>query len=244
MNPDHLNVEQLTIAYQSGSEVVRPIHDLDLSVRPGELVLLHGPSGCGKTTLLSAIAGLLTPESGSIRIGGVDVTELTGRRMLEHRRRTIGMVFQAFNLVPSLTAEENVAIALRLAGHRPRAARATARELLTRFEMGHRLSHRPATLSGGQQQRVALARALAANPPVLLADEPTAHLDHTQVDLVCATLRSIADAGRIVLIATHDDRLIASADRIVKLDAVVPSGDGPAEPRALEAGGIAAMAST
>jgi putative ABC transport system ATP-binding protein len=244
MNSIHLNIEHLTIAYQAGSELVRPVHDLCLTVRPGELVLLHGPSGCGKTTLLSAIAGLLTPESGAIRIGDVDVTELEGRALLEHRRTTVGVVFQAFNLVASLTAEENVAIALRLAGHRPRVARATARELLTRFGMGDRLDHRPATLSGGQQQRVALARSLAANPPLLLADEPSAHLDHTQVDLVCATLRSIADAGRIVLVATHDDRLNASADRIVKLDSVTHSGEAMVEPGAFAEGGIRAMANT
>jgi putative ABC transport system ATP-binding protein len=225
MNHHHLHIEQLTIAYHSGGELVRPIHDLDLIVRPGELVLLHGPSGCGKTTLLSAIAGLLTPESGSIRIEDVDVTKLSGRAMLEHRRTTIGMVFQAFNLVPSLTAEENVALPLRLAGHRRRDARATARELLTQFGMGHRLDHRPGSLSGGQQQRVAVARAVASNPPVLLADEPTAHLDHTQVDVVCSTMRSIADSGRMVIIATHDDRLNATADRIIKLDGVQPSSD-------------------
>ncbi|WP_083914710.1 ABC transporter ATP-binding protein [Ilumatobacter nonamiensis] len=224
-----MTIEQLTIAHDGAGELVQPIRDLDLTVRPGEFVLLHGPSGCGKTTLLSAVAGLLTPVSGSIRIGDVDVARLDGRDMLEHRRTTIGMVFQAFNLVPSLTAEENVAVPLRLAGHRRRHAATVACELLTRFGMGHRLHHRPGNLSGGQQQRVAFARAVATDPPIFLADEPTAHLDHTQVELVCATMREIADNGRIVIVATHDDRLRATADRIVELDAVEPSTNAHAD---------------
>ena len=229
MNAQRLTICQLTISYHRGGELVRPVDHLDLDVAPGELVLLHGPSGCGKTTLLSAIAGLLSPESGAINIGDVDVTGLHGRAMLEHRRTTVGVVFQNFNLVPSLTAEENVAVPLRLAGKRSREARATARSLLRRFGMEHRLDHRPGSLSGGQQQRVAIARALASDPPVLLADEPTAHLDRTQVDVVCSTLRSIADAGRVVVIATHDDRLDASADRIVKLDSVASSPDADSD---------------
>ncbi len=212
-----LDVRQLTIAYHRAAQTVRPVEDFDLTVARGELVLLHGPSGCGKTTLLSAIAGLLTPQSGSIRLDGHEVVGLRGASLLEHRRNRVGMVFQSFNLLASLSAEENVAVPLSHRGMSHRAARTSARALLAQLDMEHRSNHRPGELSGGQQQRVAIARALAANPPVLLADEPTAHLDRTQVDAVCTTFRSIADAGRIVIISTHDDRLNMVADRIVQL---------------------------
>jgi putative ABC transport system ATP-binding protein len=213
-----LVISELTISYRTAAQTVRPVQKLELTIDSGELVLLHGPSGCGKTTLLSAMAGLLKPEAGTIAFDDVDVTRLSGRGMLDHRRSRVGMVFQSFNLIPSLTAEENVAVPLKLAGVAPRAARARARMLLTNLDMGHRLGHRPATLSGGQQQRVAIARALAANPPVLLADEPTAHLDHAQVDGVRSTLRAIADSGRIVIISTHDDRLNVVADRVISMN--------------------------
>jgi putative ABC transport system ATP-binding protein len=212
-------IDQLTISYRSAAQTVRPVHNLDLTIGAGELVLLHGPSGCGKTTLLSAMAGLLTPDAGTIHFDDVDVTALGGKAMLHHRQARVGMVFQAFNLLPSLTAEENVAVPLTLAGASQRVARARARSLLTDLDMGHRLGHRPARLSGGQQQRVAIARALAADPPVLLADEPTAHLDHTQVDGVRSILRAIADSGRSVIISTHDDRLNAVADRVILMQA-------------------------
>ena len=219
----NLNINNLTLAYGNGSQTIRPINGFNLSVRRGDLVLLHGPSGCGKTTLLSAIAGLLTPESGSIRVEGNDVTKMTTRARLVHRRDHIGMVFQRFNLLPSLTALENVVVPLRVAGVRPRVARIRATALLDQFGLGERLHHRPDQLSGGQQQRVAIARALANDPPVLLADEPTAHLDHTQVATVRSTLRSLADEGRVVLVSTHDVRLDGVADRIVSM---VPQQSG------------------
>ena len=212
-----LVVNKLSVAYADASQTVRPIDGFDMEVESGELVLLDGPSGSGKTTLLSAIAGLLTPESGSISFDGEDVAGLRGTAMLRHRRNRIGMVFQAFNLIPSLTAVENVAVPLTVAGVSTKQARARARQLLTSLGLAERFEHRPGQLSGGQQQRVAIARALANDPPVLLADEPTAHLDHTQIESVRSTLRSIADAGRIVIISTHDDRLGEVADRVVQM---------------------------
>ncbi len=212
-----LDIDQLTIAYQTAAGTVRPVEDFDLVVEGGELTLLHGPSGCGKTTLLSAVAGLLTPEGGAIRLDGEDIVGLRGAALLRHRRTAVGVVFQSFNLIPSLTAEENVAVPLTLSGVPRRQAQARARALLDQVDLGHRRGHRPATLSGGQQQRVAIARALACDPPVLLADEPTAHLDHAQVDIVRSTLRAIADTGRIVLVSTHDDRLATAADRTVSM---------------------------
>ena len=212
-----LVVNSLRVAYADASQTVRPIDGFDMAVESGELVLLDGPCGSGKTTLLSAIAGLLTPESGSIRFDGEDVAGLRGAAMLHHRRNRIGMVFQAFNLIPSLTAVENVAVPLTVAGVPPKRARARAEQLLTGLGLAERFDHRPGQLSGGQQQRVAIARALANDPPVVLADEPTAHLDHTQIESVRSTLRSIADSGRIVIISTHDDRLGEVADRVVKM---------------------------
>jgi putative ABC transport system ATP-binding protein len=212
-----LVVNNLSVAYADASQTVRPIDGFDMAVDSGELVLLNGPSGSGKTTLLSAIAGLLTPESGSISFDGEDVAGLRGTAMLRHRRDRIGMVFQSFNLIPSLTAVENVAVPLTVAGVSTRKAHARAKELLTGLGLAERLDHRPGALSGGQQQRVAIARALANDPPVVLADEPTAHLDHTQIESVRSTLRSIADAGRIVIISTHDDRLGEVADRVVQM---------------------------
>jgi len=212
-----LVINNLTIAYRGAAQTVRPVEAFDLTVDTGELVLLHGPSGCGKTSLLSAIAGLLTPESGSIRFDDTDIVGLGGRAMLRHRRDRVGMVFQSFNLIPSLTAIENVAVVLTVAGVPTRHARARARALLTELGLEHRLDHRPGALSGGQQQRVAIARAMANQPQVLLADEPTANLDHTQIESVRSMLRTIADAGTTVIISTHDDRLGEVADRMVHM---------------------------
>jgi putative ABC transport system ATP-binding protein len=225
-----LVVNNLSVSYADASQTVRPIDGFDMTVDSGELVLLNGPSGSGKTTLLSAIAGLLTPEAGSIRFDGEDVAGLRGKAMLRHRRDRIGMVFQSFNLIPSLTAVENVAVPLTVAGVSTKKAHARAKELLTGLGLAERLDHRPGALSGGQQQRVAIARALANDPPVVLADEPTAHLDHTQIESVRSTLRSIADAGRIVIISTHDDRLGEVADRVVEMNSDVRAHRSEVEP--------------
>lgn len=212
-----LDIQDLTIVYRSAAQTVRPVESFDLTVESGELTLLHGPSGCGKTSLLSAVAGLLTPESGAIRIDGEDVVGLRGRALTRHRRSGVGVVFQSFNLIPCLTALENVALPLTTTGIPRTDARTTARRLLGELGLEHRKDHRPDAMSGGQQQRVAIARAIAADPPVLLADEPTAHLDHDQVDTVRELFRDLTDQGRIVLVSTHDDRLEGAADRIVRL---------------------------
>jgi putative ABC transport system ATP-binding protein len=214
-----LTLTDLTLEYERGGYVVRPIDGLNLAVGDGELVLLVGASGCGKTTLLSALATLLTPARGTIVLDDIDVTALTGKRRDEYRRRDVGIVFQAFNLLPALSAVDNVAMPMWNGGVSARAARARARELLTDLGLGDRLGHKPASLSGGQQQRVAIARAIALEPPLLLADEPTAHLDATQVDTVLQLFRHTAAPGRIVVIATHDERLIPIADRVVELSA-------------------------
>jgi putative ABC transport system ATP-binding protein len=212
-----MRVRDLTIEYSSGGYTVRPIDQLDLDIKSGELALLLGASGCGKTTLLSTMASLLRPTAGTIDVGGVEVTGLSGAALTDYRRHTVGVVFQAFNLIPSLTARENVIVTLRGAGVQRRAATARADEVLAQVDLVDRANHRPGDLSGGQQQRVAIARALALDPPVILADEPTAHLDYVQVDSVIRLLRDLAAPGRIVVVATHDERLLPLADRVVEL---------------------------
>jgi putative ABC transport system ATP-binding protein len=213
----------VSVEYTCGAQPVRPIDGLSLDVSSGELVLLMGPSGCGKTSLLSMLAGILRPLRGSITVDGLDVTRLAGKQLTDYRRHRVGLVFQAFNLIPSLTAAENVEVPLRAGGLGRRRSRSRARELLDQMGLADRCSHRPGALSGGQQQRVAIARALALDPPLLLADEPTAHLDRGQVGMVAERLREIADDGRVVVVATHDDRILPLADRAVMLDALAPA---------------------
>jgi putative ABC transport system ATP-binding protein len=212
-----LEINDLVVEYSSGGYAVRPIDGLSVRCEPGELVLLLGPSGCGKTTLLSCLGGILTPTSGHISFGDVTVTGLEGKQLTEYRRNTVGIVFQAFNLVPSLTALENVEVPLR-AAKVPRAQRrARATELLEMVGLADRIQHRPGDMSGGQQQRVAIARALALDPPLLLADEPTAHLDYIAVEEVLRLLRELASGDRVVVISTHDQRMLPLADHVVEL---------------------------
>jgi putative ABC transport system ATP-binding protein len=223
-----LVVDDLTVTYRSGDYEVRPLDRFSMQAHDGELVLLLGPSGCGKTTLLSCLSGILRPTSGTIRAAGTEVTLLEGDQLTSYRRHTVGVVFQAFNLVPSLTALENVAAPLWGAGVRREAARLRAATLLGRVSMTERTRHKPGDLSGGQQQRVAIARALAHDPPILLADEPTAHLDYLQVEGILALLRELASPGRVVVVATHDDRMLPLADRVI--DLTERAGDTPPDP--------------
>ena len=231
-----LHLDDVTIEYTSGGYAVRPIEGLSLEVPSGELVLLLGASGCGKTTLLSALGAILTPARGTIRMGGVDVVGLSGRALTDYRRHQVGIVFQSFNLIPSLTAAENVAIPLRAGGVRRSDAMARAAELLEQVDLADRAHHRPPDLSGGQAQRVAIARALAYDPPLVLADEPTAHLDYLQVEGVIRLLRDLARPGRLVVVATHDERLLPLADRVVELTPKAAGPTGPPAERALAAG--------
>jgi putative ABC transport system ATP-binding protein len=204
----------LTVEYSAGGQALRPLDGLDMAVGDGELGLLLGASGSGKTTLLSILAAILTPIAGTVHVGDQEITRLRGRALAEYRQRKVGIVFQAFNLIPSLNAVENVQVPLRAAGLGARAASTRADALLADFGLAERRAHRPPDLSGGQQQRVALARALALDPPLLLADEPTAHLDSAQVEEVARLLRRIADDGRTVIVSTHDERLTPLADRV------------------------------
>ncbi len=210
-----LDVEGVTVEYRDAGQIVRPLDGLSFRAGDGELVVVKAPSGGGKTTLLCVLAGLLSPTAGRVRFGPTEITGLTGRELIEHRRRTAGMVFQSFNLVASLTAAENVSVPLMLTGTRPLQARARALEALDRVGLGDRAGFRAGRLSGGQQQRVAFARALVRDPGLLLADEPTAHLDAPNADAIVGLLRETARPGRLVVVATHDDRFLEVADRLV-----------------------------
>src|ERR1700742_2976202 len=224
-----LSIQDLVVEYSSGGYALRPINGLSLDVQAGSLVILLGPSGCGKTTLLSCLGGILRPKSGAIKFGAVDVTALEGAELAKYRRDTVGIVFQAFNLVPSLTALENVMVPLRAAGMSRAASRRRAEELLTRVNLADRMKHRPGDLSGGQQQRVAVARAIALDPPLILADEPTAHLDFIQVEEILRLIRELASGARMVVVATHDSRILPLADRVVDLVPNFTSIDRPPE---------------
>ena len=212
-----LRIKDLVVEYAKGEYRVRPIDGLSLDVGEGSLAILLGPSGCGKTTLLSCLGGILSPSAGRIEFGDIDLTKLDERELSQYRRHTVGIVFQAFNLVPSLTALENVMVPLRAARVGRHEARTRAAELLDRVGLAKRMGHRPGDLSGGQQQRVAVARAIALDPPLLLADEPTAHLDYIQVEEVLRLIREPASGERVVVVATHDTRMLPLADRVVEL---------------------------
>jgi putative ABC transport system ATP-binding protein len=230
---DGLTVEGLVKEYSGDGYVVRVLDDLSFHAQPGELVVLLGPSGSGKSTLLSCLGGMLSPTSGSIRLNNIDVTGAGGKALDEYRKRHVGFVFQGFNLIPSLNARENVAVPLIVSKSMPRAeAMAKADELLGRVGLGDRTKYKPSQLSGGQQQRVAVARGLVTDPDLLIADEPTANLDHIQAEAVIALFRELRSQGRVIVVSTHDARLIPVADRVVRMtpDGIEP-GQGSHEVR-------------
>ncbi|WP_407689036.1 ABC transporter ATP-binding protein [Mycobacterium sp. HUMS_1102779] len=233
-----LRVKDLVVEYSNGAEPFRVFDGLNLEVTAGSLVILLGPSGCGKTTLLSCVGGILSPTSGSIQVGDIDVTTLDRRRLTTYRRRTVGIVFQSFNLVASLTAVENVMVPLWAAGWSQRAARERAAELLVRAGLHDRMTHRPGDLSGGERERVAVARAIALDPPLILADEPTAHLDYVRAEGVLQLLRELAGGDRIVVVATHDTRILPYADRVVRLMPDFATTDGEPETVHLASGSV------
>jgi ABC-type lipoprotein export system ATPase subunit len=191
--------------YRRGDEQVKVLDDFDLTLHAGEFVVVTGPSGAGKSTLLHVAGGLDKPDIGTVTVDGQDVWAMRAGARAAFRRRNLGFVFQFFNLVPMLTAIENVSLPLVLDGMGARAADARAEELLRRVGLGDRVGHRPAELSGGQMQRVAVARALVAQPSIILADEPTGNLDSHSSTEVLALLRSLSDEdGAAVVLVTHD----------------------------------------
>jgi putative ABC transport system ATP-binding protein len=217
-----ISVHNLVVEYKSGGQCIRPINGLSFRADTGELTLLRGPSGSGKSTLLASIGGLLSPLNGSIMADHTEVIGLSGAALQEYRRSKVGIAFQSFNLIGSLNAVENIMVPLRSAGVSRRTARRRAVALLNQVGLADRMLHRPHQLSGGEQQRVAIARALAIDPPLLLADEPTAHLDATHVQGIGDLLRSLAHEGRTVVASTHDDRITNFADHIVEMGQPAP----------------------
>lgn len=213
-----LVVDRLVKDYEGDGYVVRVLDELSFSADAGELVVLLGPSGSGKTTLLSCLGAMLSPSSGSITVNGVELTALSGTERDAYRRNRVGFVFQGFNLIPSLSARENVAVPLMISpGVKRSEAYAQADALLARVGLSDRASHKPSQLSGGQQQRVAVARGLVTDPYLLIADEPTANLDHVQAEAVIGLLRELREDGRIIVVSTHDGRLVPVADRVVHM---------------------------
>jgi putative ABC transport system ATP-binding protein len=209
-------LEGVTKTYGGGEGSVRALDDVSLAFERGTFTAIMGPSGSGKTTLIQAAAGLDRPDRGTVRIGDAELTGMREKRLARLRRRRVGFVFQSFNLLPSLTAEQNVVLPLRLAGQRPR--RRAAREALARVGLADRARHRPAELSGGQQQRVAIARALVCEPDVIFADEPTGALDSRSARQVLGILREATDRdGRTIVMVTHDPVAAAVADRVLFL---------------------------
>lgn len=210
-------VDDLVVEYTTDRYTVRPLDGFTMHAAPGRLVALSGPSGSGKTTLLSILSGMVEATQGQVRVDDINVLALRGNNLEQYRRETIGIVFQGFNLIPSLNARENVAAPLLLAGAKRKPALARADELLHEVGLADRGDHKPAHLSGGQQQRVAVARGLVGDPMVLLADEPTANLDHISAESVIELLRRLRDRGRTIIISTHDDRLLPAVDQVVAM---------------------------
>jgi putative ABC transport system ATP-binding protein len=206
----------VTRVFGEGEAAVHALRGVSLDVPAGEFTAIMGPSGSGKSTLMHLLAGLDRPTEGTVHIGGEDAGAMSDAQLTKLRRRHIGFVFQAFNLLPVLSAEENVTLPLSIAGIKP--DRAELDRLLDRVGLTDRRTHRPSELSGGQQQRVAVARALVTKPTVLLADEPTGNLDSTSGEAVLALLReAVALDGQTIVMVTHDPHAAEQADRIVHL---------------------------
>lgn len=209
----------VTKSFPAGDGVVEVLHGIDFDVPAGELTMLVGPSGCGKTTLISIIAGILSPTRGTVETCGQEITRLQDSEKVAFRRKAIGFVFQQYNLLPSLTAAENAAIPLVAAGMPMAAAAKQAGAILARIGMGEHLNKMPNQLSGGQQQRVAIARAFVHEPRLIVCDEPTAALDADSGRTVLEILKEAALApGRAVIVVTHDSRIYRFADRIVAME--------------------------
>jgi putative ABC transport system ATP-binding protein len=211
-----VSARRVTRQYGEGESAVHALRGVSLEVPVGQFTAVMGPSGSGKSTLMHLLAGLDRPSNGRVKIGGEDITEMPDKRLTKLRRRHIGFVFQQFNLLPMLTAEENILLPLSIAGRKPDKAAVAA--LIARVGLGDRLGHKPSQLSGGQQQRVAIARALASQPTVLFADEPTGNLDSTSGTEVLQLLREAVELDRqTTVMVTHDPRAAAAADRVLFL---------------------------
>jgi putative ABC transport system ATP-binding protein len=211
-----VSARRVTRQYGEAESAVHALRGVSLEVPVGQFTAVMGPSGSGKSTLMHLLAGLDRPSNGRVKIGGEDITEMPDKQLTKLRRRHIGFVFQQFNLLPMLTAEENILLPLSIAGRKP--DKAAVASLIERVGLGDRLGHKPSQLSGGQQQRVAIARALASQPTVLFADEPTGNLDSTSGTEVLQLLREAVELDRqTTVMVTHDPRAAAAADRVLFL---------------------------
>lgn len=227
-----LDVEQLTKTYTSGSRTLTVLHDVSFSVREGETISIVGPSGSGKTTLLGLCAGLDAPSEGTVRLNGIEIGSLSEDERAAVRNQHVGFVFQTFQLIPTLTALENVMVPAELRGNRKAGAR--AKDLLTQVGLGDRLDHYPTQLSGGEQQRVALARAFTNSPKILFADEPTGNLDTETGETIQRLIFDLnRSAGTTLVIVTHDLNLAAQTERILRLRGGEIVSDGPPEAASL-----------
>src|SRR5713101_4614516 len=214
-----IETEEVTRVYQMGTNLVTALDRVSMSLNDGEFVAIQGTSGSGKSTLLNLLGGLDRPTSGEVLFDSKPLGPLSKKEMARYRRHSVGMIFQNFNLITTMTAAENVRLALAFGGMRGNERRQRAASLLERVGLSDRIEHRPAELSGGEQQRVAIARALANRPRVLLADEPTGNLDSTRARELLALLREMVDGDKLtVMLVTHDHEIASSfADRIIMM---------------------------
>jgi putative ABC transport system ATP-binding protein len=223
---DVIETRELTKQFGSGDVLVQALNGIDLRIESGELVAIMGPSGSGKSTLLAILGGVDVPTSGKVFLEGTDLSELSDDQRTLMRRRRIGFVFQSFNLLPTLTAEENVSLPLELDGVASREASQRACRALELVEMSHRRGHIPSKLSGGEQQRVAIARALVIEPALVLADEPTGNLDSRQSRRVTDLLQKLVESeGHTIVMVTHDDEVGGTAQRLITLRDGLVEGD-------------------
>ncbi|MGD2100632.1 MAG: ABC transporter ATP-binding protein [Acidimicrobiia bacterium] len=232
-----LSASNVSKTYRSGSLEVEALRGVDIEVEAGEMVIVMGPSGNGKTTLLNCLSGLDDVDSGEVVVEGRSIHDLSDRKRTRHRAESMGFVFQAFNLIPVLSAVENTELPLLVNGARSKVARQRAAEMLERVGLGDRMSHRPNELSGGEQQRVTIARALVNSPSIVWADEPTGNLDAETAGSVLELLGEVNRQGQTVVMVTHEGFIADMADRLVLIRNGAVEYDGhPAQaPRRLEA---------
>ena len=230
-----IDIRDITKVYEMGEEKVHALSGVSIALDRGEYVAIMGPSGSGKSTLMHCVAGLDTLTSGQVFIGETDLSTLNDRQLTQLRRDRVGFIFQAFNLVPTLTAIENITLPLTLAGRKP--DREWLDSVITTVGLGSRVHHRPSELSGGQQQRVAVARALASRPEIIFADEPTGNLDsHTGAEILSFMRRAVREMGQTIVMVTHDPVAASYADRALFLadGRIVDDMSGPTAERVLD----------
>jgi putative ABC transport system ATP-binding protein len=220
----------VTKVYKTAALEVPALRGIDLAIARGEFLAVMGPSGCGKTTLLNCLSGLDDIDAGTVIVDGQDIHAMADARRTEHRARSMGFIFQSYNLIPVLSAVENVELPLLLVGVKPGPARDQARDMMARVGLGERHDHRPNELSGGEQQRVAVARALVTQPAIVWADEPTGNLDSQMAGSVLDLLREVHAAGQTLVVVTHDPGIARHAWRLVRMqDGLIVDDGSPAE---------------